>query len=136
MNNEIAIVVVDDFSIFRKGFCSLLEIAGYNVIGNYQNGLEFISNINDDKLPNFVFTEIEMPQMDGYATTSWLKENHPTINVLAMCVDYNEIAIKKMIKNGAKGFVSKTIESSEIKSAIKSVIKKGHYYPNIDNEFF
>ena len=77
-----------------------------------------------------------MPQMDGYATTLWLKENHPTINVLAMCMDYDEAALKKMIKNGAKGFVSKTIDPYQIKSAIKSVIKKGHYYPNIDNQFF
>ena len=129
-------MVVDDFSLFRKGISNLFQLAGYNVIGDYQNGLDFISNINDKNLPDFVFTEIKMQQMDGYATALWLKENHPAINVLAMCIDYDEVAIKAMIKNGAKGFVYKTIDPDEIKSAIKSVIKKGHYNPDINDSFF
>ena len=129
-------MVVDDFSLFRKGISNLFQLAGYNVIWDYQNGLDFISNINDKNLPDFVFTEIKMPQMDGYATALWLKENHPAINVLAMCMYYDEVAIKAMIKNGAKGFISKTIEPNEIKTSIKSVIKKGHYYPGISDSFF
>lgn len=134
--NKIKIAIVDDNTAFRKGLTSLLQFVGYDVAWEYKNGKDLISNIDANDLPNFVFIDIEMPQMDGYETNLWLKENFPAINVLALIMNDNDFAISRMENNGAKGYIFKDAEPNEIKSAIHSVLKNGHYHPNRNRPFF
>jgi DNA-binding NarL/FixJ family response regulator len=72
--------------------------------------------------------DINMPVKDGYETSSWLKENHPDIKVLALSMLDDENAIIRMIKNGARGYLLKESEPGELKDAINAVLQKGFYY--------
>ena len=46
-----------------------------------------------------------MPEMDGFDTTLWLKENYPLTNVIALSMYDDENSIVRMIRNGAKGYI-------------------------------
>jgi DNA-binding NarL/FixJ family response regulator len=72
-----------------------------------------------------------MPEMDGYDTAQWLKENHPDIKVLALSMYDNENSIIRMLKAGAKGYILKDCEPSELKAAIDAVVSKGYYYSDL-----
>jgi DNA-binding NarL/FixJ family response regulator len=72
--------------------------------------------------------DINMPEMDGFQTTLWLKKNHPTVNVLALSMYDDENAIIRMIKNGAQGYILKEAESEDLKRAIDDVVAKGFHY--------
>jgi DNA-binding NarL/FixJ family response regulator len=124
----INIALVDDHVLLRNGLASLVKSIGYAVLFQADNGKEFINEINKGSRPDLVLMDINMPQMDGYETSLWLKRNQPDIKVLALSMLDDENAIIRMIKNGARGYILKEAEPSELKAAISAVIEKGFYY--------
>jgi two-component system, NarL family, invasion response regulator UvrY len=93
-----------------------------------KNGKEFIEKIDKKNLPDLVLMDINMPEMDGYETTLWLKKNYPLVNVIALSMYDDENAIIRMIKNGAKGYILKDSSPPELKTALDSVVSKGFHY--------
>jgi two-component system, NarL family, invasion response regulator UvrY len=129
MHSKGNIVLVDDHVLLRNGLAALINsFTGFKVLFEANNGKQFIEKINDDQLPDIVLMDIHMPEMDGYETTRWLKENHPGIKVLALSMYDNESAIIRMFKAGARGYILKDSDPYELESALHSLITKGYYY--------
>lgn len=127
MNPKIALV--DDHSLLRKGLSSLIQsFDTYTVILEADNGKDFVNKLNPESLPDLVLMDINMPEMDGYQASNWLKENHPDIKVLALSMYDNESAIIRMFRAGAKGYILKDCDPMELKTALHSIIHKGFYY--------
>jgi len=72
-----------------------------------------------------------MPGMDGYATSMWLKRNHPEIKIVALSMCDTDNSVLRMMKNGVKGYILKDIGPSELKLALESVISNGSYYSDM-----
>lgn len=124
----ISVVLVDDHVLLRSGLAGMLKESGYQVIFEADNGKEFTEKLSPSRLPDIVLLDINMPQMDGYATASWLKTNYPDIKILALSMYDDEEAIIKMLKRGARGYILKDSHPSELKAAIDSLAAKGFYY--------
>jgi DNA-binding NarL/FixJ family response regulator len=123
------IAIVDDHTMFRKGLASLVNLfPGYKVLFDAANGQDFIKQLQPRHLPDILLLDIVMPEMDGYATANWVHINYPEIKVLALSTMDSETAIIKMIKNGAKGYVLKDAEPSELKKSFDDVLSLGYYY--------
>ena len=127
----VTIVLIDDHALLRKGLAQLVQSLGYTVSFEADNGKEFINKLDSKNLPDIVLMDINMPEMDGYETTQWLKENHPDIKVLALSMYDNENSIIRMLKCGAKGYILKDSEPAELKAAIDAVLTKGYYYSDL-----
>lgn len=127
------IALVDDHPLLRNGLASLVTSLGHQVVLQASNGKEFISLLEPAQLPNLVMMDINMPEMDGYETATWLKQNHPKINVMALSMLNSETSIIRMIKCGAKGYVLKDSSPAEIKEAIETILDKGFYYSEAVN---
>ncbi|WP_462249882.1 response regulator [Ferruginibacter sp.] len=126
-----SIVLVDDHSLLRTGLAQLVQSLGYPVIFEADDGKEFIEKLNDKTLPDVVLMDINMPLMDGFETTRWLKDNYPSVKVLALSMYDNENSIIRMLKSGAKGYILKDSEPAELKAAIDAVVSKGYYYSDL-----
>lgn len=124
------IALADDHILLRNGLASLVTSLGHTVLFEADNGQQFTEKITT-ALPELVLMDINMPQMDGYATTQWLKENHPDVKVLALSMYDNEASIIRMLKCGAKGYILKDSEPAELKAAIDAVLNKGFYYSDL-----
>lgn len=122
------IAIADDHILLRKGLASLVQNFGYAVILEADNGRELLDKITKGILPDLVLMDINMPEMNGYDTTLWLKQNLPDIKVLALSMYDDETAIIRMLKSGAKGYILKDAEPGELHSAMESVLNKGFYY--------
>jgi DNA-binding NarL/FixJ family response regulator len=124
-----AVVLIDDHILLRNGLANLVRSFGnYTVLFEADNGKKFIGQLKPENLPDIVLLDINMPEMDGYETALWLKQNHPGIKILALSMYDNDNAVIRMLKNGAKGYVLKDIEPTELKAALDSVWQKGYYY--------
>ncbi len=130
--NIVPVGLADDHVLMRKGLASLINsFEDYTVVCQGANGQELIDCIHKDSLPEIVLLDINMPKKDGYETALWIKTNHPEIKVLALSMYDNETAIIRMLKNGAKGYILKDAEPSELKAALDAVLHKGYYYSEL-----
>jgi DNA-binding NarL/FixJ family response regulator len=128
MLETIDIAVVDDHTLFRSGLANLLsEFEEINVVIEAQNGVDMQEKIKTFENVQVVLMDINMPIMDGYSTTKWVKENYPQTHILALSMFEDEKAIIGMLKAGAGGYLLKESKPSELLTAIKTIAEKGFY---------
>ena len=124
------IILVDDHQIFRTSLKSLInnEKIG-SIIGEANNGKEFLE-ILENKVPDLVLMDIDMPLMDGAEATAQSIAKHPDLKILALSMFGDENYYYKMIKAGVKGFILKTCDIKELELAIKEVSSGESYFSN------
>ena len=123
------VALIDDHTLLRNGLASMVQnFDEYEVSIEANNGRHFIEQLSDSSPPDLVLMDINMPVMDGFETTLWLKEHHPDVKVLALSMYDNEQSIIRMLRNGAKGYILKETEPKEFRSALDAVLTKGFYY--------
>jgi DNA-binding NarL/FixJ family response regulator len=123
--------LADDHVLLRNGLANLLRDLDYEVLFEADNGKMFTEKLNSDNLPDVVLMDINMPQMDGYETTFWLKQNYPGVRVLALSMYDDENAIIRMLKSGARGYILKDSDPSELKTAIQAILTRGFYHSEL-----
>lgn len=125
---NIKIAIVDDHTLFRKGVVALLaELGELDVLFEAENGLQLQQLVDKNNLPDIILMDINMMQMDGYQATEWLTMHYPSVKVLALSMFEDDIAIIKMLKAGAKGYVLKESKPRDLLAAITSVHEQGIY---------
>jgi two-component system, NarL family, invasion response regulator UvrY len=130
--NKIQVSLVDDHVLLRNGLASLISsFEEYEVLFEADNGIQLQQKFNHAGLPDLVLMDINMPEMDGFATAQWLKQTFPLIKVIALSMYDNESSIIKMLKAGAKGYILKDSEPAELKRALDAVMTKGYYYSEL-----
>ena len=125
------VALVDDHALLRNGLANIVSDLGYTVLYECRNGKELTEQIRRSETPDLILMDINMPEMDGFECTLWLKKNYPLVNVIALSMFDDEKCIIRMLKNGARGYVLKDISPYELKLAIDSVITKGFYYSDL-----
>jgi DNA-binding NarL/FixJ family response regulator len=127
-NPKIKIALVDDHTLFRSGLSNLLsEFEDLDIAFEATNGVDLQSKIKLHDDVQVILMDINMPVMDGFSTTKWIKENYPKCYILALSMFEDEKSIINMIKAGANGYLLKQSKPSEVLSAISSIIEKGFY---------
>lgn len=118
---KIKVLIADDHEMIRIGVKSLIEDdPKIEIVGEASNGREVIELINE-KHPNVVLMDINMPEANGITTTEIIKKNYNYIKVLALSV-HNEVEyIKEMVRTGASGYLMKTCTKEELRNAIYKV---------------
>ncbi|MFM2363553.1 MAG: hypothetical protein RLZZ316_2455 [Bacteroidota bacterium] len=129
MQTSVKVALADDHILLRNGLANLIKSFGnYEVLFEANNGNHLIEQLHTSNPPQIVLMDINMPEKDGYETTLWLKNNHPFIHVLTLSMYDNENAIIRMFKAGAKGYILKDSDPSELKAALDAISSKGFYY--------
>lgn len=123
------IAIVDDHALVAQALSGLIQrMDNYEVMFEASNGKELIRHFKMKMIPDVVLLDINMPEMDGYETALWLKNNYPEVKVLALSMFDQENAIVGMLRNGARGYLLKGCKPSELKNALDVIVDKGFYY--------
>lgn len=123
----------NDHVLFRKGLSALIQyFPGYQVLFEASNGKELIKQLTTASvLPHIILLDISMPEMDGYDTALWLSKHFPSIKTLTLSTMDTETAIIRMIRNGARGYVLKDADPSELQRAFDDVLSIGYFFNDI-----
>lgn len=127
----VKIGIVDDHNLFRKGLIKLIDLAdkeNYLIVLEAESGKDMIRKLDHKALPDILILDIDMPDMDGFETMLWLKNNQPKISVLVVSMVETDEAISRMMRLGVKGYLSKDIEVEDIHQALQAIYNKGYYY--------
>ena len=124
------LVLVDDHRLFRKGLISLIEMVctDCDILFEADNGVDLQQKLIKGNEPDIILVDVNMPQMDGFATVQWLNENYPLIKILVVSMIEKEESIVRMLQLGVKGYLSKDVEPKELGEALNAVMNKGFYY--------
>jgi two-component system, NarL family, invasion response regulator UvrY len=126
------VALVDDHVLLRNGLATLIGSFGqYDVLFETRSGKDFIRQLQSVRLPDLLLLDIDMPELDGYETSRWLKRNYPDVKILALSKYGTDNSVVRMLKNGVKGYILKDIEPGELKRALETIIRKGFYYSEI-----
>ncbi len=124
----ISIALVDEHKLLRDGLGDLIGQLGFMVILKAGNDKEFIEKLPASGAPDVVLLDTNMPGMSGLETVLWIRSNYPEIKIMVLSMYDDEQAVRQMIDNGAHGYIFKDCDPSELKRAIKTLVKKGYYY--------
>ena len=72
------VLVVDDDKLARKGLISIMDWGkyGFEVVGDVQNGRKALEFLRDNEV-DIVFTDIDMPEIDGIELMKMCKKEYP-----------------------------------------------------------
>jgi DNA-binding NarL/FixJ family response regulator len=125
---KIKIIIADDHQLFRNGLKILLNaFPDFEVTGEASNGEEFIRIIRNTKA-DVALMDINMPEMDGIEATIKGLRLCPGMHIIALSMYGEEEYYYKMVDAGAKGFILKDSDISEVREAILTVLKGGSYF--------
>lgn len=131
MNIPYTIILADDHILLRDALASLINTFDeFRVIDVAANGNEVIQVFEKRNIPDIVILDLNMPLMDGYDTTNWLRKKHPDVKILILTMYDSDIALIRLLQVGVRGFLKKDVHPEELKAALKSVIENGYYYSN------
>jgi two-component system, NarL family, invasion response regulator UvrY len=127
-NKKIQVAITDDHVLLRNALARLINsFEGYSVMMEADNGKDLKTKILQHQLPDIVLLDVNMPEMDGFETTTWLHKNYPFIKILVLSMVSDERTIIRMFRLGAKGYLLKNTEPEELLKALDSVIHKDVY---------
>lgn len=124
------IILVDDHDLFRDGIKTMLELNNIgNVVAEASDGKQFLELLETHK-PDIVLMDIDMPVMNGVDATKKGVLKFPELKILVLSMFGDQQYYHQMIEAGAKGFILKTANKSELIEAVQSVQKGTHYFSN------
>lgn len=122
------IAIIDDHTLFRHGLVSLLSESGeLDIIFDAEDGMDMVKKIKGGLVPEVILMDVNMPNMNGYESTTWVKQHYPQIHVLALSMHEEEKPIIEMLKNGAGGYILKQAKAKDLIQAVKTINQYGHF---------
>ena len=131
-DNLINLHIVDDHQMVRDGIKVMLnskrDILQFS-IDEAENGEEAIKKVLRNPY-DVILIDYQMPDISGAQTAETILKHQPKVKILALS-NYDELPyVEKMIASGAKGYVLKNIEPSQLLSGIKTILENKTFYSN------
>ncbi len=134
MQNKI--VIIDDHKIFGEGFCSLLEANGFIVKRVFQDPILALNYFEKNKSIDIVFTDINMPKINGIDLIEKIKKIDANFKVIMMSMYSEKSIIKEAFLKNADGYLSKNCSIDDIKKAVKNAFSTSKTKNLFINEIF
>jgi DNA-binding NarL/FixJ family response regulator len=113
------VLIVDDHPSFRATARLLLEVEGYDVVGEAKDGEEAIRQAADLQ-PDLVLLDVNLPDTDGFAVASRFTapegEPAPAV-ILTSSRDPSDFG-SQVATSGARGFIPKADLSGDSLAAL------------------
>ncbi|HDR7517860.1 hybrid sensor histidine kinase/response regulator transcription factor [Bacillus mobilis] len=132
-NEPIRLCIVDDHSFIRESLHTILDGQdGLQVVGMAEDGEQAVELCERLK-PDLVLMDLEMSNLNGIRATKIIKGKWPDIRVLILSTFQDTKRAKEIIRNGADGYLLKSIDSRELAESIRLIYRGGTM---IDQDLF
>jgi DNA-binding NarL/FixJ family response regulator len=117
----IRVFLVDDHAIVRDGLRLVLTAEPLlQVVGEAANGQDLLAQL--PAVPaDVVLVDLNMPVLDGLATTRELQQQYPHLRILILSMMTREHTINELLAAGAHGYILKNADKTEIIMGIRAV---------------
>ncbi len=121
----VSVLLVDDHALMREGLRQLLALEeDLQVVGEAVDGFEALTKIRQLR-PDVVLMDISMPGVDGVALTRQVTREFPELAVIMLTMYRQEQQLLQAMKNGARGYLLKSVSAREVAQTIRTVHQGG-----------
>ncbi|PHE83945.1 histidine kinase [Bacillus toyonensis] len=121
----IRLLIVDDQPFVRESLRTLIDrYEDLNVVGLAEDGNQAI-DLCGRLQPHVILMDLDMQHMDGVEATKKIKQQWPHIRVLIFTTFQDTEQALESLRNGADGFLLKSIETLELANTIRLIHKGG-----------
>ncbi len=120
---QVRVVLADDYPLFRKGLSKILEDYPHiQVVGEASDGKSAIA-LCREKNPDVLILDLELPDQDGFAVLSRLKDEGIKVKTIVLSMYVTETYVGRALTLGARGYLSKLSEPEEVVRAIETAFQ-------------
>ena len=121
----IAVVLVDDHLLVRRGFRRMLEDEpGIVVVGEAGDGQEAV-DLALEKRPDVVVMDFALPSMNGATAARKILADAPGIAILILSMHAELTYVRNCLDAGARGYLLKNAMDLELVEAVKALAAGG-----------
>lgn len=115
------VLIVDDHEVVRIGLRCLLEKAGMQIAGEASDSVSALKLAETTK-PDLILLDVRMPQTDGLACLTSLREKSLEVPVLMFSGYDNPTYYARARALGAVGYLLKSVQSTELIDAVNKAL--------------
>ncbi|TVY06741.1 response regulator transcription factor [Paenibacillus cremeus] len=118
------ILIADDEPMIRKGLQKLVEQSGLPIasIRTAENGVEAMQLIREER-PDFLFSDIRMPKMDGLELCREVAEMDADIQMVVISGYGDFEYAQKCVSFGVKEYLLKPVNKNKIQDVLEKLIR-------------
>ena len=121
------VMIVDDHELLQDTWSLLLTSSEkYEVVGKTGNG-EAAIEMAGEKRPDIMLVDINMTPMNGFEVLQQVRKFSPGTKVIGVSMHSQPAYAKKMLREGAKGYITKNSSSEEFLFGINEVAEGRQY---------
>ncbi|HWA45134.1 MAG TPA: response regulator transcription factor [Hypericibacter adhaerens] len=123
------ILIVDDHTLFRRGFSLLLQRlypeTEIEEASDLADALAVVGRVPVD----LILLDLAMPGTEGFAGLEQLRDLQPGAAIVIVSAINDADRIREALERGARGYVIKTINDAALKHALSLVLSGETYVP-------
>jgi DNA-binding NarL/FixJ family response regulator len=132
---KINIAIADDHQLFLKSLSILIEsFSDFEIVADAMNGEILLKKLEGlATLPDIILIDVNMPVLDGAATTKIIAEKFPSVKQVALSMKDDDTSVIQMIRAGCCAYLLKEIHPDELEKALNEIYKSGYYNADVSN---
>jgi DNA-binding NarL/FixJ family response regulator len=112
------VLIADDQASVREGLVLLLGgLPGIDVVAAAADGEQALELVAEHK-PDAILLDLNMPVLDGIATTRRLVAEHPDVAIVVLTTYADDSSVLEALRAGARSYLTKDADRTEIASAL------------------
>ncbi|MEN9371281.1 MAG: hypothetical protein RLZZ64_356, partial [Bacteroidota bacterium] len=122
-NKKIRIVIADDHLLIAETWATLINMdPDFEVVRVFDNTQSLIEEISELK-PDIAILDININPFSGIEATKMIRRLAPGTKIIGVSMHNQPSFAKKMMRNGAMGYVTKSSNKNEMYEAIRAVMR-------------
>jgi len=123
----IRVLIADDHAIVRGGLRQLFEMApNIQVAGEATTGAEALACLSCTPV-DLVLLDLNMPGLSGADLITQVLAVHSDVPILVFSMDNEPLVAARMLKAGARGYITKDCEPETLLTAVRKVAAHENY---------
>ncbi|MCC6815434.1 MAG: response regulator transcription factor [Saprospiraceae bacterium] len=124
----IKVCIADDHAMFVDGIESILKMeAGIQLTDKCYSGSE-VEDMVARNSPDVLLLDINLPEINGIDLSKTITASFPQTKILVLSMYNEESFVTEVLKNGAKGYILKNTDRTELVKAIETLAIGESYY--------
>jgi two-component system chemotaxis response regulator CheY len=116
-----SVLIADDAAFMRMMIKNILSEAGYDIVGEAENGSVAVSKYKELK-PDLTTMDITMPEMDGLAALKEIRGLDPEARVVMCSAMGQQSMVIESIQAGARDFIVKPFQPDRVLEAVQKAL--------------